>query len=449
MASSRSHPSLIFALILIGLGVLLLVPHPGISVGYLLAHYWPLVLILWGLAQLFEFYRPGDGQRHGLGGGEIFLICLFIAGGLVFSAAYHFRGAHWRGWMGWHGDWYGWEPSYSFQAQTQFPWPRSSPLRIEGHNVDLTLLPGTAPALQLALSDTIHSGSQNAARKRFQQSQPRLLQRNGEWVLQASGARPGWHTQARLQLRLPPGTPIQLRADRGGLQVDGWQSALRVNLGHARIAIRRQQGDVSVRMNGGDASFQQVRGGVQVHGRGDRLQAVRISGRVRLRGDFSGDIHLAQLPRGVSLRSGRVQFQIQQLPGRLRWDLGSLRARQLHGFQLSTRDQDVSVRNFQGPLHITDRNGSIRITANAAPRDPVAVATRDGDIRLWLPADSVFQLHAGGRNISLHNHFSPPHPARGPRIQLQTTNGVIALRPLAASAPVAQPPRSGSHAGVF
>lgn len=452
--ASRSHPSLLFALILIGVGVLLLVPHPGISVSYLLAHYWPLLLILWGLAHLFEFYHPGDGQRHGLGGGEIFLICLFITSGLLFSAAYHFRGDHWRGWMGWHGDWYGWEPAYTFKSQSQFPWPPSGilpshPLRIEGHDVHLTLLPGNVAALQLALTDTVHSGSQNSAQKRFQQSQPRLIQRNGDWVLEATGARTGWHTQANLQLRLPPATPIRLHADRGGLQSSGWRSALRIRLGHARIDIRDQQGDVSVHMDGGDASFQKMQGSLRVRGRGEKLQALQVSGRVRLHGDFSGDIHLAQLPLGASLRSGRTQFHLQQLPGRLRWDLGSLRARRIHGFQLATRDQDISLRNFHGPLHITDRNGSIRITAHTPPRHKISVADRNGDIRLWLPRESVFQLQTGGHNISLHNHFPPSHSAHGPLIHLQTTNGVVALHRLAAAGRVTPQAKASSHNGSF
>src|SRR5438477_306411 len=78
-------------IILITLGIVFLLGNMGLlswhGIGLWFAHFWPLLLILWGGIKLVEYYlaqRAGE-RAAGLGAGGVVLIILLIASGLVAS----------------------------------------------------------------------------------------------------------------------------------------------------------------------------------------------------------------------------------------------------------------------------------------------------------------------------------------------------------------------------
>src|SRR5258707_14248010 len=60
----------------------------------LFAHYWPVLIILWGVMKLVEHQRAQrTGMRaSGIGAGGVFLLIFLIGGGLIASPAGHM---HW------------------------------------------------------------------------------------------------------------------------------------------------------------------------------------------------------------------------------------------------------------------------------------------------------------------------------------------------------------------
>src|SRR5476649_1763903 len=85
----RPRRSLAGPAVLIILGVVFLMGTMGIlhwdSLGRVFAHYWPLLLILWGVVKFLEYRQAEkDGVRPaGIGAGGIFLLIFLIALGLT------------------------------------------------------------------------------------------------------------------------------------------------------------------------------------------------------------------------------------------------------------------------------------------------------------------------------------------------------------------------------
>jgi len=133
--------------------------------------------------------------------------------------------------------------------------------------------------------------------------------------------------------------------------------------------------------------------------------------------------------------------------------MGNLEARGVGGpFELSTRDKDINLENFEYNVKIANTNGDVRLQTAIPPTHPIEVNLTKGDITLSLPAASNFQIDAVSHNGAVSSDFpglkvskEPPAPAitgaygkDGPLIRLSSTYGAIHLlraQPQASSSP--------------
>src|SRR5438105_12338780 len=85
--------SLAGPVVLIVMGVVFLMGTMGVlhwhMLGRLFAHYWPLLIILWGIVKLIEHQQAKrEGTRaSGIGVGGVFLLCCLIVAGLIATQA--------------------------------------------------------------------------------------------------------------------------------------------------------------------------------------------------------------------------------------------------------------------------------------------------------------------------------------------------------------------------
>src|SRR5215475_6236868 len=93
----RTPRSLAGPLVLIVVGVFLLLTTLRVielsNFGYWFAHYWPVLLILWGIVKLLEYQRATrSGYRaQGIGAGGVVLIVFLVLAGLSATGWYRHR----------------------------------------------------------------------------------------------------------------------------------------------------------------------------------------------------------------------------------------------------------------------------------------------------------------------------------------------------------------------
>src|SRR5689334_14268822 len=127
----RPNRSFAGPVVLIVMGIVFLLGTMGVlhwyDLGRLFAHYWPVLIILWGIIKLAEHMRAQQtGTRaSGIGVGGVFLLIFLITTGLIAS---QLSGVNWgalHDQIGWDnsdfGNFFGQSFSYNDQMTQAFP----------------------------------------------------------------------------------------------------------------------------------------------------------------------------------------------------------------------------------------------------------------------------------------------------------------------------------------
>ncbi len=438
-----NHPapaSLFFPLLVLTVGVLILLRHtlPQFPLGAWIANYWPVLLIVWGLTRLIEHFLRPPSARSGLSGGEILLLLVIIVFGLAFSGAYHFRDSRMADYWGIHvSDWNPFYQSYSFSASARAalpPAPATAPpatVVIRGFRGDVTLTPAAAGAAAIAASvqDTVRAAGRAEAQALFSSHPPRIRQEGDRWLVFPAGEDTPRGVRADLQLTLPPSMPVTIEVANGDITIPSWNAPLDLRSTRGSITVARVQGGVTIVAGHDSVSLDRIQGAVTISGGGDDIALSNIQGKATLDGEFTGALNFRKLPAGLSFHSRRTALDIAALPGSLVDDLDQIAITDAASVSLRTRDEQIEVRGFTGPLTVHGRNQSIRLAASVPPSAAITATNRDADITLLLPAASRFHLDAAADNGDVQNAFGPAAQAPAPLVHLRTTNGTLALRP--------------------
>ncbi|HXE31420.1 MAG TPA: DUF4097 family beta strand repeat-containing protein [Terriglobales bacterium] len=421
--------SIFVPLLLIAIGLLVLFRHslPQASLAAWIAHYWPVLLILWGLTRLVEYFVQQPRGRSGMTGGEILVVVLICVFGLAFSGAYRFGHSRLANYWGVNVE--GWNPflqSFNYTAAANSPLAPGSSVLVKGYRGSVTLMPGASGVAHAAVNDTVHADGSDAAQRLFQSSQPAFVVDNGQLVVMPAGADEHGAVEADLTLTLPPATAVRVTLLHGDITVPNWGADLSLQATHGSITASHVTGNVTVASGHDSVSLDQITGNVSVSGSGDDVAISNVTGDTRLEGEFVGSLNFRNLPRGVHFNSSRTGLAIAALPGSLSYDMGRIAIRDAAGVSLRTRNESVEVEDFTGPIEVHTRNDSIRLSATAAPTGPITVTNQDSDVTLELPAASRLVVDANVRNGDVRNDFT--NTPGGQPVSLSTTNGTITLR---------------------
>src|SRR5581483_3396896 len=134
----RSRPPRSFAgpIVLILIGVFFLLGNLRIiewhHLGYWFAHYWPALLILWGVIKLIEYQQASRAgvRAAGIGAGGVILIIFLVICGLTATEAYRMNWEQIRDEFHIEGDVPWWGHTYSYNDDLQQTFPAGSSLHV-------------------------------------------------------------------------------------------------------------------------------------------------------------------------------------------------------------------------------------------------------------------------------------------------------------------------------
>jgi Toastrack DUF4097 len=441
---ARRRKPIFLGLLMLIVGILLLVHNlvPDlVHLGTLLL-YWPVLLILWGLTLLWEYFaarRANQAPPRGIGGREFALILFLVAGSLALLAIGRARSRmNWPYRFGLFGNLYtfaGTLTSATLEPETQvLLWtPRG----------DISVRPHDSMNLNLVVTKSVRAPSQDAAQKIADATTVAV-----ETTPQGVRVEPrtpvdGFAESVSYDATVPAKISLSVSTGRGGLHITGIDGQVSANAS-GEVDVSQIGSNVTLNMDHGNLRIHSVSGNVTVSGGGEQVDLSEISGMASLNGRFFGPIRIRRAGHGIQYKSPRTTLGVDAALGRLDMGSDSLQVSDTTGdLSLTTRNKDVRIENVQGSVQIHNRNGDVSIHCSQPPRGAIEITDRSGSINLYLPGRSAFSLKATALNGDISSAFQAPglHLSEqgsnssmqgsvgsgGPQIVLSTTYGTIRI----------------------
>jgi DUF4097 and DUF4098 domain-containing protein YvlB len=446
--SSRQRGSIFTGLLLIVIGVIFLLDRfdPAFGLGRLIRIYWPVLIILWGVAKLVDHLaaqRAGEPRAALLSGGEAALMILlaFVLAGFVF-----------RDWIRDHSPNFNIELAPFNQSYSQAHHLASQTLPAGAHVTvdtewgDISIHAVEGNDLRVGLKESAWAPTESAADEQM---------RNVDIVIEQAGDVYHVHPVRRgifrspvstdLDITVPKTANIEANTGHGDIQISGVTGIVVARSANGDIEIHDAGSDVAADLQRGDAKISGVAGNVKLTGRGSDIDLSNISGNATIEGAFVGSIHATNVAKTVRCVSPWSDLTITHLTGRLEADSGDIVVSGANGpVKLIAHNKDIDVKNASGRIDVVNTHGDVKVSYTAPPRDDLSVTNDSGDTDVTLPAGSSFGVSAVSRSGEVESDFeaaslktsneedrgqiSGKFGAAGPMLNITTSYGTIHLR---------------------
>ena len=457
MAGTQTRSSGLFSgLVLLSVGILLLLHNYGhLELHTFFTHWWPLLIIFWGVVKLYERTagRRFGGSGGTITGGEVFLVFAMLALlGMVVAVDYS-KEKLGDTFEEIRGDNYGFDVDVTPKTI-----PAKAPVVVRTIHGDLTVRASDDTQIHVSGKKNVRTWSEEEAGRIAKPGRVEISQNGDSFEVHpggfdASDAR----ISVNLEVAVPKKSPLTVRTEKGDIVVSDMASSVAVVDQNGDVEIRGTDGDVSVEMRKGDVKANDTKGDVRVSGKGGEIEVNDATGSLTVDGDFYGPVRADKVTKGVRMVSAKTDLTVSALAGHLEAGSGNLDLIDAPGnVTLRTRDMEVNVENAGGKLVIDNRNAQTNVRFTAAPKDDVQITNSSAGISLTVPGSSTFEIQADCRNCDIESEFSGLGPTKsesgdshvagkygsgkGPKITLKTSYGNIVLRRTALAIPV--PPKA-------
>ena len=404
-------PSIVGPIILVAIGVigLLLISgriEPG-TFWQWYGHWWPILLILAGLALLGEWAL--DMRRatpvHRGGGFVGILILLAVLG---FGAA------------GWNDFWgpmranFGDRDDNFFnfvglperdqdQALLNVQIPANAVVQIDNPRGDVSVTAGDGSNVQVQGHLVAFANSDADAKKVFDAEQAHVTV-SGNTVLVKSNSNNRGRTN--LNVTVPKTAHVTVTAGHGDVTAAGLSAGAAITSSHGDVHLSTITGSVQVHFSNdkGDFSAHQIDGDLTADGNCNDLTFSEIKGKVTVNGEIFGDVHMENITGPLHLHTSVTELELATLPGDMTLNSDDLRVTEAKGqVRISTHAKDVDLSQIYGDTVVNNSRGQISIE----PAGPYSIEARSGkgDVEVTLPPDASVTVDGRTHNGDIVSDF--------------------------------------------
>lgn len=446
--SANQRGSIFSGLLLIFLGGVFLFDrfHPAVRMWHYFYRYWPLLLIVWGVAKIIDHLqaqRSGESKPPLLSGGEAALMVLVI---------FVFIGLGVKRWVmekdpSLNVDMDLFSKKYS-ESDDVSPTvlPANAHVTLSTERGDISAHTGEGNSLRVMVNKSASGATESAAQERMKNVKVVIEQTGGGYVVHpvnqedSSGV-----VGVDLNVTLPAQVALWANTSHGDISISQVAGAVTAGSGNGDIEIHNAGADVSAKMSKGDIRITGVGGKVSVAGHGNEIEITDVKGNAAVDGDFFGPIRLRSVAGTTHYRSQRADMTLVGVRGRLELDSGQIEISDVSGAcKLTTHEMDIAVENVSGRLDISDTKGNIKVRFSQPPREDVNIADDSGEVDITLPSNANFEISAVSQSGEVQSDFedSGLKPSNengagrlsgkvgtgGPKIHITTSYGTIYLR---------------------
>jgi DUF4097 and DUF4098 domain-containing protein YvlB len=379
-------------------------------IGEWFAHYWPVLLILWGVVKLIEHHQA---QREGftpsgIGGGGILLIVIIVVFGLMATQATRFNWGDLKDNMGIDdgdlGNIFG--DTYSFDDHLEEDFPANASLKVIDNHGGVSIHASDDNKITVIVHKRVGAGNQSDADKLNGETKPTFTSIGGLVTLDAKVDAGGEHgVESDLDISLPKKVPVSIVSRRGDVRVVNRDGDVQVSAQHGDTSMEDINGNVKLTLERSAAKLDQIGGDVQIEGRLNEIAVNDVKGSVQLNGEFMESVKLARIAKAVSFKSTRTDMEFSKINGELDLDSDDLHADQITGpTRLTTRSKEIRLEGLTGDLRLQDSNGNVEVGMRSL--GDVQIDSRSGDIQLSVPEKAGFKLDARTRDGEIQCDFA-------------------------------------------
>ncbi len=409
-----AHPPRSFAgpIVLIVLGIFFLLGNLRVihwpMLGYWFAHYWPALLILWGVVKIFEYQQAQRAgvRSSGIGIGGAFLLILLIGFGLAATKASNFDWDELRDHIQiddnnfkLFGD------TFSYEDEVQQAFAAGSSLHVVNDRGAVNITASEDGQIRVTVHKRIVNDNKSGADKRNEETKPQITVSGNTVTVNANTQVGGDHgVTSDMDISLPRKASVVIASRHGDVTILGRDGDADITAQHGEVSVSDINGKVTLSLQNTSARVAQVSSDVTIEGHANDVSIEDVKGSVHLDGEFSESVKLSRIAKSVVFKTSRTDMEFASLNGDLDLDSGDLHANDIVGpLRLSTRSKDVSIDGVSGDLRLQNENGSVEAHINKL--GSTEVQNRNGDIQIFVPEKAGFQLDARARNGEIETDF--------------------------------------------
>jgi DUF4097 and DUF4098 domain-containing protein YvlB len=446
VTTAEQRKSIFSGLLLIFLGVLFLLYRfePGLEIGFFIRRFWPVLIILWGLAKLVDHLmarRSGERAPILAGGEAALLIVAFLAlAGLGFAD--YIRKRH---------------PDIDFRlnpfaqkytrtdALPAKNVPAGAHILVQTTHGNISVHVSAGNELHVTANKTASDSSESEADEHMGAVKTVIEQSGDAFRIYPAGGDSEGGVDVDLDVEVPKSANVTAITSHGDISLSEIAGAIDASTKEGDVEIHDAGSDVNVTLSKGDLRLSNVAGNVRVTGHGTEIDVSDVKGDAAFEGEFYGPVRVRNVAKTTHYVSQRSDLTLVHMTGRMEMDSEDLQISDVAGAaKLITHNKDVNVENVGGSLDIADSHGDIKIICLQPPTGGIGVADDSGEVDLTLPSKSNFEISAVSRGGDISSDFEAPSLQQtnddnvgklngrvgsgGPKIQIVTSYGTISLR---------------------
>ncbi len=411
----RARRSFAGPLVLIILGIVFLLGNlhllSWMRLGTLFAHYWPALLIFWGVIKFIEYEQAQrDGvPARGIGVGGIFLVVIIILTGLAATQAARISWGEIKNNLNIDDNdfdnIFGETHNFDDHLEQDIP-PSVTSLRVNDDHGAVRVSFANDNKINVTVRKRIGANNQGDADKYNAQTKPTITTTGGVLSLEARTQAAGDHAvQSDLDISIPRKLAVQIVSRRGDVSVTGRDGAVEITTHNGDVSVEDVSANVKLNLEKSSARVEQITGDVHIDGRLNEVSVSDVKGSLQLDGEFGESVKLARISKNVTFKSSRTELEFSRIDGDLDLDSDDLRATQVTGpVQLTTRSKQIRLEDVSGDVRVQNENGGVDISMRSLGN--MQIDDRNGDIHLSLPDKASFHLDASVRDGEIQSDFS-------------------------------------------
>jgi len=409
----RRRRSFAGPLVLIVVGIVFLLGNMHMlswfRIGIWFSHYWPLLLILWGVVKLIEHYQAQrEGVRSsGIGAGGVFLVIMIVVCGLIATQIERVNWSGLRDEMNFDDDDFSniFGETYNFDDHLEQDFPAAAGLKVIDTHGAVSVHASDDNKITVIVHKRVKAESQSDADKYNGETKPTITTIGGLVTVDAKAEGAGDHpVETDLDISLPRKAAVTISSRRGDVNLTDREGNIDVTTQHSDTDISDVTGSVRVNQEKGSVKVDQVTGDVSVEGRMNDVSVTDIKGSAQLNGEFQESVKLGRISKTVGFKSSRTDMEFSRIEGTLDLDSDELHAEQITGpLHLTTRSKNIRLDSVSGDVRMQDDNGGVEVVMRNLGN--VQIDNRNGDIQLSLPDKAGFRLDAHTRDGEIQSDF--------------------------------------------